>query len=59
LAQLVEFELGRVSPRQAMLMAARAAGCTCMPDIVVSGVDECAGIFHDEWCALLRRGDVN
>jgi hypothetical protein len=58
-AQLVEFEPGRVSARQAMLAAARAAGCTCAPDVVVSDVDQCAGIFHDEWCALLRRGDLN
>jgi hypothetical protein len=58
-AQVVEFEPGRVSPRHAMLVAARAAGCTCAPDIVVSDVDHSAAIYHDSWCALLRRGDLN
>jgi hypothetical protein len=57
--QVVEFEPGRVSPRQAMLVAARAAGCTCRPDIVVSDADRSAGIYHDSWCALLRREDLN
>jgi hypothetical protein len=57
--QLVEFEPGRVSSLQAMLVAARAAGCTCAPDIVLSDVDKCAGIYHDSWCALLRRRDLN
>jgi hypothetical protein len=59
LAQLVEFDTGRVSPDQAMLAAARAAGCTCAPDIVVSDGDQSARIYHDSWCALLRRGDLS
>jgi hypothetical protein len=56
---MVVFETGRVSPREAMLAAARAAGCTCAPNILLSDVDHCAGVYHDDWCALLRRQDVN
>jgi hypothetical protein len=56
-AQVVEFERGRLTPRQAMLVAARAAGCTCQPDIVVSDIDRSAALYHDDWCAVVRQGD--
>jgi hypothetical protein len=46
---------GQGSPRR----AARAAGCTCSLIVVVSDVEQEACVYHDDWCALLRRGDVN
>lgn len=58
-AQVVMFDLARVDPRKAMLAAARAAGCTCSPDISVSDVEHEAFVYHDAWCALLRQGDRN
>jgi hypothetical protein len=57
--QFVVFEPDLVSSRDAMLAAARAAGCTCRPDIVVCDLHRRAAIFHDEWCALLRQGEAN
>jgi hypothetical protein len=41
------------------LEAARAAGCTCVPDIVMSDADQYARVYHDDWCGLLRREDLN
>lgn len=51
-------------PQQAALIAARADGCTCNPEISIkanagNGDIGHATIRHDDWCALLRRGDVN
>ena len=48
-----------LSPREALLVAARAAGCTCSPDIHVCHAHRRAVLAHDRWCGLLRRGDVN
>ena len=46
-----------MTPRQAAIVAARAEGCTCKPTVTVDGVR--AFLQHDDWCALLRRQDVN
>ena len=46
------------SPEQALLAAARAEGCTCNPDITLEPNGH-AYTRHDDWCALLRRRDVN
>jgi hypothetical protein len=45
------------SPNAAALIAAKAAGCTCDPEITVEGIH--ATVEHDDWCALLRSRDVN
>lgn len=44
--------------RGALLVAAKAAGCTCDPDIDIGDWPQ-ARVRHDDWCALLRRADVN
>jgi hypothetical protein len=54
-AQVVAFEPGRMSPRQAMLAAARAAGCTCEPDIFVFDADRSAGTCSGAYREALRR----
>jgi hypothetical protein len=43
--------------KRAALIAARAAGCTCAPDVEIRGIR--ATVRHDNWCALLRREDRN
>ena len=41
--------------------AARANGCTCIPDITLLPIDieglavRQARVVHDDWCALMRR----
>jgi hypothetical protein len=47
----------RLTAHQAASTAARAQGCTCDPDIEIDGIH--AYVRHDDWCALLRHGDVN
>jgi len=42
----------------ALLVAARAEGCTCDPDITLADPPH-AHVYHDDWCALLRRQDIN
>lgn len=56
---LVAYDMGSFpSAQDAVLAAARAQGCTCRPDITLDGAGH-AHALHDDWCALLRRGDVN
>ena len=49
-------------PARAALLAARAQGCTCSPEVEIRelrpGVHT-AIVAHDAWCALLRREDRN
>jgi hypothetical protein len=46
------------SAEDALRTAARAQGCTCKPDVTLTD-DGQAHLLHDDWCALLRRQDVN
>jgi hypothetical protein len=52
------YDPAKLTRREAMLMAARAQGCTCEPDIRI-GEWPHAYVEHDDWRALLRRGDRN
>jgi hypothetical protein len=52
---LVVFDTDRFdSPREAILIAARATGCTCNSAINFAR-DSRATVAHDDWCELLRR----
>jgi hypothetical protein len=55
--QVAIYRPDRRSAIEVALIAARAGGCTCEPEIEMRGVR--AIVSHDDWCALLRRGDVN
>ena len=55
--QVVAYATDRVDATQAALAAARTAGCTCEPEILVHGIH--VTIHHDHWCALLHAEDVN
>ena len=57
--QVVVFEPDPTDSYEAMLVAARAAGCTCAPYVYMSDLEREAAVYHDSWCALLRRGDMN
>jgi hypothetical protein len=46
-----------MTPQEAAIVAARAEGCTCAPEVTIAGVS--AFLRHDDWCALLRKRDVN
>jgi hypothetical protein len=46
------------TPEDALRVAARAQGCTCNPHITLDSGGH-ATARHDDWCALLRRQDVN
>jgi hypothetical protein len=46
------------SAEEALRAAARAQGCTCNVQITL-GNNGHAHAQHDDWCALLRREDVN
>jgi hypothetical protein len=48
----------RMTAHEAVLTAARLAGCTCNPDIELAEPPH-AHVRHDNWCALLRAQDVN
>jgi hypothetical protein len=54
---VVAYSSEQLDPKEAALVAAKAAGCTCEPDITIDG-DE-ATIKHDHWCAVLRRKDTS
>jgi hypothetical protein len=47
----------RITAQEAAIVAARAEGCTCAPEVTIAGVS--AYLRHDQHCALLRRQDVN
>jgi hypothetical protein len=47
----------RTSAIDAAIAAARGQGCTCQPEVTIDGVR--AFLRHDDWCALLRKRDVN
>ena len=55
--QLLAYASDRIDAHDATLAAARASGCTCQPDIALGG--SYVYCRHDDWCALLRREDVN
>lgn len=57
-SQLVAYAADRLSAREALLSATRAAGCTCSPTIELDNWPN-AHVYHDDWCALLRAEDVN
>jgi len=42
----------------AVRAAARAQGCTCTPDVTLGPYPH-ARVEHDDWCVLLRQGDLN
>ena len=56
-AQAVIYDEQKVTAAEAALMAARVSGCTCDPEIDLEGI--AATVYHDDWCALLRREDRN
>jgi hypothetical protein len=47
----------QITAQEAAIIAARAEGCTCAPEVTIAGVS--AFLRHDSHCALLRRRDVN
>jgi hypothetical protein len=47
----------RMTAEEAAIVVARAEGCTCTPTVTIAG--QRAFLAHDDWCALLRRKDVN
>jgi hypothetical protein len=51
------FDPTQTSAVEAVIATARGQGCTCKPDVTIEGVR--AVLHHDEWCALLRKRDVN
>ena len=55
--QVLAYAPSRLTPREAALIAARVAGCACEPDVEIRDVH--AFIRHDDWCPVLRKGDVN
>ncbi len=54
---IAAYDADRLTAKDAALTAAKADGCTCNPDITINGTH--ATVRHDDWCALLRRRDVN
>lgn len=56
---LLAYDPARLAKRDAVLAAARAQGCTCKPTITIAPDGYNATVGHDDWCALLRRQDVN
>ena len=54
---LAFYDPGKVTPDEAVLVAARAQGCTCQPTVTIRGASVL--VQHDDWCVLLRRKDVN
>lgn len=49
-------------PREAALIAARAEGCTCEPEVELVEIEPrvyVSRVAHDPWCVLLRRRDRN
>lgn len=55
--QLAAYRTDRFAAHEATLAAARASGCTCQPEIELKWPR--VYCRHDDWCALLRREDVN
>jgi hypothetical protein len=53
----VLYDHERITAQEAAIVAARAEGCTCAPEVTIAGVS--AFLRHDSWCSLLRRRDVN
>jgi hypothetical protein len=54
---LAFYDPDAMTPDEAVLAAARAQGCTCRPTVTLHGAS--AVLQHDDWCALLRKRDVN
>ncbi len=54
---VVLYAPGVLTNLEAVRVAIRTEGCTCKPDITVEGIY--AHVQHDDWCALLRKRDVN
>jgi hypothetical protein len=54
---LALYDPERMTPAEAIIATARAQGCTCKPEVTIDGVR--AFLRHDDWCALLRKQDVN
>jgi hypothetical protein len=54
---VVLYDDQRITAQEAAIVAARAEGCTCAPEVTIAGVS--AVLRHDSHCALLRRKDVN
>ena len=47
----------QITAQEAAIVAARAEGCTCAPEVTIAGTS--AFLRHDPECVLLRRRDVN
>jgi hypothetical protein len=54
---LAFFDPEQTTPEEAVTAAARAEGCTCNPTVTIRGAR--AVLQHDDWCALLRKRDLN
>ena len=50
-----------MTAEEAAFAAARAEGCTCDPEVKLVEVDgiHYGAMLHDDWCALMRRADMN
>lgn len=47
----------QITAQEAAIVAARAEGCTCAPEVTIAGVS--AFLRHDPDCVLLRLRDAN
>jgi hypothetical protein len=54
---LAFYDPDAMTPAEAVIATARAQGCSCQPEVTISGMR--AFLRHDTWCALLRKRDVN
>jgi hypothetical protein len=55
--QVIVYDHDEMTPLEAVLVAVRASGCTCAPEVDL-GSTRCT-VHHDNWCGLLRREDRN